>query len=156
MIGILAGAMLLLQTDFARSGEEWAAQQPSARCYVELGANMSDPTLARDPAVRARMLEIATRMAGVTLAAFYEISAIPGRRDADLAEKRDLVSGGLMSQAELTDAESGWASALQGQRYVLNRNLTRYPACDFLRPVRLLPDRQAIIDAARTVTEPPA
>lgn len=152
---MLALVLALQASNYAAAGESWAREPTSAACYVELASGMDDPTRARDSEVRQRLRAVAQEMAGLAQGSFYQASGLEAKRDADLREKQDLLDHGLMAQAEIDEAAASWDYALQAQRYVLSRIITRYPSCDFLRPLRWVGNYENIVNAAMAVTEPP-
>lgn len=141
--------------DYVVAGEAWAREPTSAACYANMAARMTDPSVARTPEGRARMRELAQEMAGLAVTSFYEANSLDRRRDEDLREKRDLLAHGLMTPAEVTQAESSWAHALQGQRWVLKQILTTYPACEFLKPVNWVVGYAETVEAILAVDGPP-
>lgn len=134
---MIALALILLGQDpLTASGEDWARQPTSARCYVELSANMDDPEAMRDPEVRARVRVIAQQIAGAVSNAYYSIRSIQRDRVPDEAEAADLVANGLMSAEEAVERTANWDSALATYRTIMWQASTDYPACDFLGPLR--------------------
>lgn len=147
--------LALLQTDYAVAGEAWAREPVAAACYVELARRMDDPSAARDPEVRARLRESAQEMAGLAQTSFYEAATLRQKRDDDLKEKAALVSHGLMEKTEYDQSENDWNYSLNAHHYVLNRLLTTYPSCGFLRPLEWVPQYRDVIDAAMVTHDPP-
>lgn len=152
---MIALLIALQVTNPTVSGEAWAALPTPARCYVELSINLSDPTLASDPTVRAQMREQAQDIAGLAHESYLAIGRIASLREADRRENYDLVANGLMRRAEADEVDGHWASALQGRRYLLRKIVGSYPGCGFLRPVAHMPGYAQVVAEAMEATEPP-
>lgn len=151
MIAALTFAIALIapqSTDYMIAGENWARQPTPARCYVELAAGMPDPSAARKPEVRQWLRDIGQQMSGLSQSALLALSSVPQERDADLAEKRDLVENGLMDQAELDATAAVWDSVMVSYRTIVREAETDYPACGLLEPLNWIVGYRSIMDEA--------
>lgn len=136
MILTLLALAALQAESYVADGAAWATQPVTGRCYVELAAKMEDPSQVRNEEVRRRLRDAAQNMAGLASRSFYSALAAQQNEAADMAEARDFLANGIISQSEFDQTAATWEGARTTWRELFAKFETSYPACDLLRPLR--------------------